>query len=169
MNAEFSDLTPDICDAHPQVQIAESGFIHYGSKQVFYGMIQTVRCYRDNSRVKEVLASPGAGQVLVVDGGEALDCSLMGDNVAADAIKNGWAGVLINGCIRDVQTIASMPLGVLALGTYPRKTEKLGQGDVGVVLKFAGVRFVVGHWLYADCNGVVVSAEEIDLATLKGV
>ncbi|WP_369937459.1 ribonuclease E activity regulator RraA [Xanthomonas tesorieronis] len=153
--------TPDLCDDHPDVQVAEPLFRSYGGRAAFCGQIVTVRCFEDNSRVRELAATPGAGRVIVVDGQGSLRCALLGDQIAENAVRNGWAGLLIHGGVRDVEALAALPLGVQALAACPRKTEKRGLGEVAVPLSFAGVAFVPGHWLYADCNGVLVAAQAL--------
>lgn len=149
--------TPDLSDDHPDVAIAQPLFRGYGGNVAFCGRIVTVRAPRDNSRVRELAGTPGQGRVLVVDGGGALDCALLGDQIAANVVEHGWAGLLIHGCVRDVEVLATLPLGVQALAACPRKTDKRGLGEVDVPVSFAGVDFVPGHWLYADGNGVLVS------------
>jgi regulator of ribonuclease activity A len=156
--ADATWTTPDLCDAHPQVQVVEPLFRDFGGLRRFSGQIVTVRCPQDNSRVRELVASPGQGRVIVVDGGGALACALLGDMLAERAIGNGWSGLVIFGAVRDVEVLAELPLGVKALAATPRKTEKRGLGEIGVEVDFAGARFVPGHWLYADANGVILSA-----------
>lgn len=150
--------TPDLCDAHPdRIEVAEPLFRSYGGCSAFAGRIVTVACFEDNSKVKELASRPGEGQVIVVDGGGLMRRALLGDQIAAAAAANGWAGLLINGCVRDVDALGRLALGVQALGTHPRKTDKRGLGDIDVPVRFAGLRFVPGHWLYADLNGVIVA------------
>lgn len=154
--------TPDLCDAHAdRVEVAEPLFRSYGGRGAFAGRIVTVACFEDNSKVKELAAQPGDGQVIVVDGGGSMRCALLGDQIAAAAAANGWAGLLINGCVRDVDALGHLALGVQALGTHPRKTDKRGLGDIDVPVRFAGLRFVPGHWLYADLNGVIVADADL--------
>ncbi|MFT4257793.1 MAG: ribonuclease E activity regulator RraA [Pseudoxanthomonas sp.] len=155
--------TPDLCDAHPDVRVAEPPFLDFGGKTAFFGRIVTIRCYEDNSRVREQVALDGRGKVLVIDGGGSLRRALLGDMLAEAAVNNGWAGVLVNGGVRDVQALAALPLGVKALAATPMKTDKRGVGEVDVEVGFAGVRFVPGQWLYADANGVIVSDSELSL------
>lgn len=154
--------TPDLCDAHEKnVTVLEPIFVSYGGREAFGGQIVTVKCFEDNSAVKAQLATEGKGRVLVVDGGGSLRRALMGDLIAASAVSNGWSGVVIYGAIRDVDAIAAMDLGVHALGCIPLKTERRGVGDVGVPLKFAGAALHDGDYLYADNNGIIVSAKAL--------
>ena len=154
-------LTPDLCDAHPEVQVVEPMFGNFGGREAFGGEIVTVKCFEDNSVVKEQVAKPGKGNVMVVDGGGSMRAALLGDMLADQAVENGWEGLLIYGCIRDVDAIGETDLGVQALGTYPRKTEKRGLGDLNVPVTFGGVTFQPGHYVYADNNGVVVSTKSL--------
>lgn len=155
--------TPDLSDRFPDAAIAAPLFRSFGGVAAFSGEIATVRCGADNSRVRERVAEPGGGRVLVVDGHGSLRHALLGDQIAAAAVRNDWAGVLVHGCVRDVEELALLPLGVLALAACPRRTEKRGQGEVEVTLTFAEVQFVPGHWLYADGNGVVLSPSPLVL------
>lgn len=160
----MSFKTADLCDQFPeQVDIAEQPFRDFGGRSRFCGVIETVKAFEDNSKVKECLAEPGEGKVLVVDGGASMRRAMLGDMIAASAVENGWAGVLINGCIRDSADIAAMDLGVKALGTHPCKTEKRGLGRHNVSVRFAGVTFHPGHYIYADEDGILVSATPLEL------
>jgi regulator of ribonuclease activity A len=118
--------------------------------------VRTVRCFEDNVLLKSLLSSPGDGAVLVVDGDGSYGTALMGDMIAQLAVDNGWAGVVIHGCVRDSVAIAAMPLGVKALGTNPRKSGKQGGGETDVTVQFGGVTFRPGARLYADEDGVLV-------------
>ncbi|SEK66390.1 regulator of ribonuclease activity A [Pseudoxanthomonas sp. GM95] len=155
--------TPDLCDAFPEVGVAEPLFRDFGGKLAFSGQIVTIRCMEDNSRVREQVEGEGTGKVLVVDGGGSLRHALLGDMLAEKAVANGWAGVLIHGGVRDVEVLGNLPLGIKALAATPMKTDKRGLGDVDVPVRFAGVSFVPGHWLYADANGVIVAEAELIL------
>jgi regulator of ribonuclease activity A len=155
--------TADLCDAHPQaVQVLVAPWRDYGGRHAFAGAISTVRAFEDNSRVREAVHEAGHGRVLLVDGGGSLQRALLGDLLAAKAVENRWAGVVVLGAIRDSAAIASLDLGVKALGTVPRKTERRGLGERDVVLDVGGVAVRPGQWLYADRDGVLVS----DLALL---
>lgn len=155
--------TADLCDAHEaDVRVLDLPLRDYGGRVAFSGPVSTIRALEDNSRVREAVAEPGQGRVLVVDGGGSTRRSMLGDNLAAMAAKNGWAGVVVHGVIRDTQVIGELALGVKALGTCPRKTDKLGQGLRDVALQFGGVSIEPGDWVYADEDGVVFFAARVD-------
>lgn len=127
-----------------------------GGRVAFDGSIRTVRCHRDNALVKEVLATPGDGAVLVIDGGGSLESALVGDLIAASAVAHGWAGLIVHGAIRDRAALAELPLGVKALGSNPRRSAKDGVGEIDVPIVIAGVAFVPGRHVWADADGVLV-------------
>ncbi|KAM9983661.1 hypothetical protein ACTFIY_000373 [Dictyostelium cf. discoideum] len=150
--------TPDLCDEFPSVKVVEPiGFKNYGKRKSFGGEIVTVKCFEDNSMVRDNVAKDGKGKVLVVDGGGSLKKALLGDLLAEKASLNEWEGIIIYGCIRDVDEIALTDLGVQALNSVPMKTEKLGLGDVDISITFGGVTFIPGEFVYADNNGIIVS------------
>lgn len=154
--------TTDLCDIHEdKIRAAAPIFRSYGGHAAFHGNIATLKIFEDNGLVRQTLDTPGAGRVLVIDGGGSLRCALLGDQLAALAVKNQWAGIVIWGCIRDSRAIATMNLGVLALATHPQKTVKKNHGDAGIVVNFAGIDFRPGEWLYADEDGLIVSAERL--------
>ncbi len=160
----MSDITPDLCDENPDlVSVLEPMLSNYGGREAFGGEIVTVKCFEDNSLVKETLGTNGQGKVLVVDGGGSLRRALLGDMIAENALKNGWEGILIYGCIRDVSTIAGLDLGVQALSSIPLKTAKRGIGDHNVAVTFGGITFTPGAFVYADSNGVVTSPRALEL------
>lgn len=128
----------------------------FGGRTAFDGAVRTVRCHRDNALVKQVLATPGGGAVLVIDGGGALESALVGDLIAASAVENGWAGVIVHGVIRDSEAMRMLPLGVKALGTNPRKSAKDGVGEIDVAVTISGVTFTPGVHVWADSDGVLV-------------
>jgi len=157
-------VTPDLCDAYPElVRVAEPIFTNYGGRPAFGGEIITVKCHEDNSLVKEHVSNPGEGKVMVVDGGGSLRCALLGDMLAEKAAENNWAGLIIFGCIRDVDEIRKTQLGVQALRTIPIKSNRKGRGDLNIPVTFAGVTFHPGEYVYADNNGVIVSAEPLKM------
>lgn len=147
----------DLCDENEDtVEVCVLQFRDYGGRTAFSGPIRTVRCFEDNSLVKSTLAEPGYGRVLVVDGGGSLRRALVGDMLAADAVKNGWAGVVVNGAVRDTTMLSGMNIGVKALGSIPIRSVKRGEGVVDTPVAFGGVVFVPGDMLYADADGVAV-------------
>jgi regulator of ribonuclease activity A len=151
-------ITPDLCDAYPeQVQVVEPMFSNFGGRDSFGGEIVTLKCFEDNSLVREQAEQDGTGKVLVVDGGGSLRCALLGDMIAEKAAKNGWEGMVIYGCVRDVDVLAQTDLGVQALASHPLKTEKRGLGELNKVVNFGGVAFRPGEFVYADNNGIIVS------------
>lgn len=153
--------TADLYDKYEEkLQVCEPVFRHFGGLRSFHGRIATLKCFEDNSLVSEQLGLPGEGRVLVVDAGGSLRCAMLGDQLAQKAVDNDWAGVLMFGCIRDLEDIVKMPLGILALAANPRKSIKKGAGAAGIPVIFAGVTFRPGEWLYADADGVVVSAQQ---------
>lgn len=158
----MSYSTPDLCDDHPElVQVLEPMMGNFGGRESFGGEIVTIKCHEDNSLVKENAGQPGQGKVMVVDGGGSLRRALLGDMIAENAVKNGWEGMIIYGCVRDVDALAELDLGVQALASIPLKTDKRGIGDLNVPLTFGGVTFNPGEYVYADNNGVVVSSEAL--------
>jgi len=155
--------TTDLSDAHPgRVHVAEPLFRDFGGRRSFAGPIATVKVHEDNSFVRAALEEPGEGRVLLVDGGGSLRCALLGDQLAALARHNGWHGVVVFGCVRDVAALAEIDLGVKALAPHPLKSEKRNTGQRDVVVRFAGVAFQPGEYLYADEDGILVAADALD-------
>lgn len=159
--------TTDLCDdneallASGQLRVLQPLFKHFGARTRFSGAIVTLKLFEDNSLVRKALEAPGDGQVLVVDGGGSLRCALLGDQLAELAVRNGWAGVLVYGCIRDSKAIGTLDLGVLALATHPQKSTKRNTGEQGITVNFAGTRIASGEWLYADEDGVLICASPL--------
>ncbi|WP_077287210.1 putative 4-hydroxy-4-methyl-2-oxoglutarate aldolase [Cognaticolwellia aestuarii] len=152
------DLLPDLFDMHAdKLSLAQPIFNDYGGKKLFHGEIVTVSCYNDNSKVKELVATDGRNKVMVVDGKASLTNALLGDMLAEQAVENGWQAIIINGCIRDAGTIATLPLAVKALGCCPIKTEKLGKGEINSTINFADLTFIPGQYIYGDSNGLAIS------------
>ena len=150
--------TADLIDRYEDaLQSCDLQFQQFGGRSRFSGRIRTVRCHEDNVLLRQVLSEPGAGQVLVVDGGGSLHTSLVGDVVAGLARANGWAGLVVNGAVRDVVALGGLDIGVKALGSNPRKSAKAGVGEVDVPVAFGGVRFEPGAHLYSDEDGIVVA------------
>ena len=153
--------TCDLCDAHKNdasghFRVLPPVFKNFGAIEKFSGEVVTVKCFEDNSLVKSAVDSPGLGRVLVVDGGASLRRALLGGNLGAAAAKNGWAGVVIDGCVRDVAELAQCSTGIRALASMPLPTEKRGEGQAGVPVQIQGVWVRPGDWLYADEDGIAV-------------
>lgn len=158
----FAFATADLCDHHPELAVCEPLFLDFGGALAFAGPIKTLKVFEDNALVRSVLETPGQGRVLVIDGGGSLRCALVGGNLGALAEKNDWAGIVVNGCVRDCEELSGQAVGIKALGAHPRKSEKgLHQGHEDRVVEFAGVRFVPGYWLYADADGIVVAPRPV--------
>jgi regulator of ribonuclease activity A len=159
-------VTCDLLDDHPQTQVCSpsidgKSFKNFGGRRAFGGAVVTVKCFEDNSRVKELLATAGEGRVLVVDGGASMRCALLGDMIAESAVTHGWAGVVVYGCVRDVDALATLDLGVQALACIPQKSNRKGAGEVGLTVQFGGLTIVDGMYLYADNNGILVSTQPL--------
>jgi len=150
-------LTADLFDEQgAALQSVPLQLQNMGGLVRFSGAIRTVQCFEDNALLRSILASPGAGAVLVIDGGGSLETALIGDRIADSAVANGWAGVVINGAIRDRVAISALQLGVKALGSNPRTSAKTGSGVAGSVVTFAGVTFTPGRTIYCDEDGILV-------------
>lgn len=153
----MTTATADLYDEHGEdLQSVPLQFQDLGGVRAFSGPVRTVKCHEDNALLKSVLSTPGAGAVLVVDGGGSLERALMGDMIATIAIENGWSGVIINGAIRDRAVLADLQLGIKALGSNPRKSTKNGSGEVDVPVTIGGVVFAPGARVYADPDGILV-------------
>jgi regulator of ribonuclease activity A len=149
--------TADLCDSRGDTAgVCALPLRHYGGRRRFSGPASTVRCREDNVLLRQTLEQPGGGRVLVVDGGGSLGTALMGDNVADLGVANGWAGVVINGAVRDVAQLRETGLGILALGANPRRSGKDGTGTIQEPVTFGGVTFVPGSLVIADEDGLVV-------------
>ena len=154
--------TADLCDAYASsVRVAQPLFREYGGVEKFAGPIETLRVRDDNTLVREALETAGQGRVLVIDGGASLKCALVGGRLAALAATNGWAGVIVNGCIRDLIEIRELPVGIRALNAVPIRSGKNGEGERGATLSFAGVTFTPGHFVYADTDGILVAQRKL--------
>jgi regulator of ribonuclease activity A len=159
-----SFATPDLCDENAEiVSVMMPMLRNFGGRDAFYGQIVTIKCYEDNSLVKDQANEAGQGRVMVVDGGGSLRCALLGDLIATKACENGWAGLIIYGCIRDVDAIAQLELGVQAINSIPLKSVRKGRGDLNLDICFGGVTFKPGHYVYADNNGVITAPVALKL------
>ena len=154
--------TADLCDEFPEsVKVAEPVLVRYGGMVRFGGQIETLRVFEDNGLVRATLETPGKGRVLVIDGGGSLRTALVGGRLAGLAHANGWAGVVVNGCIRDSMEVADIPIGIRALTTSPMRSAKDGAGMRGNTVAFAGLAFTPGHYLYSDEDGLLVASHSL--------
>ena len=150
--------TTDLCDEYgDQLQVLDPAFIDFGGVASFSGIVTTLQVHEDNTLVRDVLASSGVGQVLVVDGGRSVSCALVGGNLAKLAEANHWSGIVVWGAVRDVLEIRQCRIGVRALAANPRKSRKAGAGRRDVPIQIAGATVHPGHWLAADADGIVLS------------
>lgn len=161
-DSSSSISTADLYDAHSEsVQVAVPLLQHFGGVHVFGGEVATVHVHEDNVLMREMLGTPGNGRVLVVDGGGSTWCALLGDRMAGRAIENGWSGAVLNACIRDSEEVATMSVGVMALGTSPRKSRKNAVGAKNVPVTFAGCLIEPGNYLYADEDGILIAEKDL--------
>ncbi len=160
-------VLPDLCDEYPErVRVVSPMFRNFGAKLSFGGPITTIKCYEDNSLVADAVAEEGHGRVLVVDGGGSLRCGLLGDNLALKAANNGWVGIIVYGCVRDVDALSVIDLGIQAINTNPLKSIKRGIGLRDELVVIGGVNFIPGEYTYADNNGVIVSTSSLSMPEL---
>ena len=152
--------TPDLIDQFPECRVL-TDFIHFGGVSSFFGPILTVECFEDNSLIKQELSKPGNGEILVVSGNKSNRVALLGDNIALMAQKNGWKGIVIDGYVRDVEILNGVGIGVMALGSCPRKSKKENKGIIGNPIKINDVLISTNEWLYADQNGIIISKTEL--------
>ena len=164
--------TADLCDALDAAQACTAQFRGFGRRRAFAGPIRTVRCFEDIVEMRQLVNEPGNGGVLVVDGGGSLERAIFGDSMAALTMKNGWAGIIVYGAVRDVAEIDAMDIGLKALGTVAKRGERHGGGTIDAPITFGGVTFVTGRYVVADDDGVVVLPEGVTpdaVATGAGV
>lgn len=163
-NTGLMQSTSDLSDTYGvEARVVAPLLRHFGGKRRFSGAVLTVKCFEDNSRVRELVATPGEGQVLLVDGGGSMRYALLGDMLGREALANGWAGVVVYGCVRDTSVLETLKFGVMALASSPRRSLKNGEGTAGVPVEIGGTLCRPGDLLFADDDGVVV----IDAAVLE--
>uniref|UniRef100_A0A0C9SB70 4-hydroxy-4-methyl-2-oxoglutarate aldolase n=1 Tax=Wollemia nobilis TaxID=56998 RepID=A0A0C9SB70_9CONI len=161
--------TTEICDTYPnlvdngELKVLQPIFQIYGGRQAFSGPIATLKVFEDNVLLRDFLEERGNGRVLVVDGGGSLRCAILGGNVVVSAQNNGWSGIIVNGCIRDVDEINRCDIGVRALASNPLKANKKGVGEKYAPIYIAGQRILTGEWCYVDSDGILVSQQELSL------
>ncbi|OMO98419.1 Ribonuclease E inhibitor RraA/Dimethylmenaquinone methyltransferase [Corchorus olitorius] len=164
-----SIATTDASDANAallssgELRALDPIFKIYGQRHAFAGRIVTVKVFEDNVLVRQLLETKGEGRVLVVDGGGSTRCALLGGDLAVSAQNMGWAGIVVNGCVRDVDEINACDIGVRALGSHPLKSNKKGAGDKHVPVRIAGTFIHDGEWLYADNDGILISKVELSI------
>lgn len=158
MGVDFRPTADLVDDIGPEVRSCDLQFGQFGARRQFAGPIATVRCFEDNALLKSILSEPGDGRVLVIDGGGSLHTALVGDVIAELGRTNGWAGLIVNGAVRDAATLRTLDIGIKALGTNPRKSAKTGAGERGIAVSLGGVNFMPGDLAYSDEDGIVVLA-----------
>lgn len=166
MTFKTADICDELCEESPNnqcefAQVSGNRFISYGGKSKFHGEIVTLKLFEDNQLIRDQVSSDGQGKVLVVDGGASMSRALLGDMLASEAIENGWNGILINGCIRDSVDLATMEIGVMALGTHPHKSKKTGAGQINISVTIAGLNFEPADFIYIDEDGIVLSEKPL--------
>jgi regulator of ribonuclease activity A len=164
MNAVNTDnlVTADLVDAHgDRVRSCTTQFRQFGGRARFFGPVRTIKTFEDNALIKQTLASPGAGAVLVVDGHASLRCALVGDLIGASAVEQGWAGLIIYGVVRDSVALGGLNIGIKALGTNPCKSAKQGTGALDIPVSFGGLEFHPGAWVYSDEDGILLSEQRL--------
>ena len=155
---------PDLSDQHSkQIQIGKLALQSFGSRHSISGEIYTVSCSDDNSVVKEVLSREGKNKVLVIDASGVTHASMIGDQIAESAVKNNWAGIVVNGCVRDVKELMNLPIGIFAKGAVAQKTNKKNHGFEDVLISFGSVVMISGKWIYIDQNGWLVADNKLEL------
>lgn len=161
-------VTTDLCDAH-EARLADGSlrvlapvFRHFGKRSAFAGPAATLKVFEDNSLVRDALETPGQGRVLVIDGGGSLRCALVGGNLGLLAEKNGWAGIVVNGCVRDTDELNVCDIGVRALAAHPQKSQKRNVGERDVAVRMPGAVVRPGNWIYADADGVIVADQKLE-------
>ncbi len=158
MSVEFRPTADLVDEIGAEVRSCDLQFRQFGGRTEFAGPIATVRCFQDNALLKSVLSEPGDGRVLVIDGDGSLHTALVGDVIAELGRSNGWAGLIVNGAVRDAATLRTLDIGIKALGTNPRKSTKSGAGERDVVISLGGVEFRPGEVAFSDDDGIVVVA-----------
>ena len=161
--SETEFMTTDLSDAYEGLRYLAPGYQDFGGKIRFHGQAKTLVTFEDNTKIRAAVEQPGDGRVLVVDGGGSMNCALFGGNLAKLAAQNGWAGIIINGCVRDRAELAAEAVGIKALASHPKKSAKRDLGSYDVTVKFAGVSIHAGDWIYADEDGVIISDRSLSV------
>lgn len=159
--ADAEYMTTDLSDAHDGLRYLAPGYQDFGGKKRFHGQAKTLVTFEDNTKIRAAVEQAGEGRVLVVDGGGSMNCALFGGNLAKLAADNGWAGIIIHGCVRDRAELAAEAVGIKALASHPKKSQKRDLGSYDVSLHFSGVTIHPDDWIYADEDGVLISAKPL--------
>ena len=160
--------TCDLCDANENLlgdgtlAVLPPVFRSIGKRESFSGQAATLKVFEDNVMVRAALETPGNGRVLVVDGGGSLRCALVGGNLGKLAEKNGWAGIIVHGCVRDVAELDACDVGLRALAVHPQRSVRKGVGEQELTVRIEGVAVRPGDWIYADADGVLVARTKLD-------
>lgn len=163
-------MTLSTCDLYDQLgedaRVPDPVFRDFGGRKHFSGTAVTIKCFEDNSRIRELVATPGKGKVLVVDGGGSMRCAVLGDLVAGEAVNNGWEGLVIYACVRDIAELEKLDLGIKALGAIPRKSTRRGEGSTNLTVTIAGAPISPGDQIIADRDGLLILTAE-QVSTIK--
>jgi regulator of ribonuclease activity A len=156
-------MTVTTCDLYDRFEddarVPRPVFRDFGGRKKFTGKAVTIKCFEDNSRLKELVATPGNNRVLVVDGGGSTRCALLGDMLARNAVDNGWAGIVVFACVRDTAVLATLDIGIKALGVTPRKSTRRGEGVTDIAIDIAGARISPADVVVADEDGLIILTE----------
>lgn len=151
--------TTDLYDTFgDQLRVVPPGLHDFGKRLAFHGPAFTIKCFEDNSRIKEIVNTPGNGRVLVVDGGGSMRCALFGDVIAIEAARNGWAGAVVFACVRDKAALRTIDFGIKALAATPRKSTKRNEGQVNLPVIICGIVCSPGDYVVVDEDGIVIAA-----------
>ena len=153
--------TPDLSDKFPDISFINLQFKNFGSEGFYSGKVETVSCPDDNSKVKKILSEPGENKILIVDGHASTKVALLGDQIAKSAEENNWKAIIINGCVRDVEELKKFKIGIFALGSVPKKSEKKDRGSIDAPIEIDGLIINSNDWVYGDSTGVLVSKVEL--------
>lgn len=156
--------TSELCDLYPDlVDVVEPLFVHYGGRESFGGQLVTIKCHEDKGLIEEAVQQPGAGKVLLIDGGGSARRALIDINIAETALENDWEGIVCFGAVRDVDALDELDLGILAVASIPVGATSEGVGEADIAVNFGGVTFLPEDHLYADSTGVIIAAEPLDI------
>ena len=156
MSCDFTS-TCDLYDEYlTRARVPSTVLTHFGGRTKFSGFATTIKCFEDNSRVRELVQMPGDGKVMVVDGGGSYQCALVGDVIAGMACDNGWEGIVIFGCVRDSVALAKLDIGLIALATTPKKSIRKDVGEVELSIMFDDTVCHPGDRVFVDEDGVLL-------------